>query len=94
VFTAVYAVHSMLRWKIGPAGNHTATLREGIWLARCHEIEEATNALAEKQARKQSANRQARLRAKQKRLDLQASLLVCDQCGQVYGVATVHNCPT
>jgi ribosomal protein L32 len=94
VFTAVYAVHSMLRWKIGPAGNHTATLREGIWLARCHEIEEATNALAEKQARKQSANRQARHRAKQKRLDLQASLRVCDQCGQVYGVATVHNCPT
>jgi hypothetical protein len=92
VFTAVYAVHSLLRWKVGPAGNHAATLRKGIWLARRHELELATDQLLEKQARKQAANRQAWHRAKARKLELQASILSCDSCGQVYSSSAAHNC--
>jgi hypothetical protein len=78
-----------LRHWFGP--NQTATLGEGIWLARCHGVEEGTNQLIEKQARKKAASRQAKHRAEQRSVGLQASLLVYDKCGQVYGVPTVHD---
>ena len=93
LFTAVYAVHSLLRWNLGADDNHTAGLREGVWLARCHELELSKNQLLEQLARKQASSRQRRHRLKVKKAQLALDLTTCRHCGQVWTVAVAHVCP-
>jgi ribonuclease HI len=95
IFTAVYAVHSLLRWRIGPDdfSNHASHLREGVWLARCHELDLDTEQQLAAQARKAASKRASKHRAKARLKDTIKHITNCSLCGQITTTNHPHNCP-